>query len=245
MISVTILTKNSEKYLSRILETLRPFNEVIILDSGSEDDTIKIAQSFENVVIHRQPFIGFGASHNLASSFAKNDWILSIDSDEIPTNELIAEILSQPFEKKTVYAFSRKNFYRGKFIKGCGWHPDFVVRLYNKKETKFSDDLVHEAVLTKGLKIKRLSALCHHYPYRSIDDFLQKMQNYSSLFAKQYQKRRKASFPKAALHGTCAFLKSYIVKKGFMLGSQGFEISFYNGATAFYKYLKLRDLNSQ
>jgi len=243
MISVTILTKNSERYIERILEVLRTFDEVIILDTGSEDGTLAIAAKFANVTVHRHPFIGFGYSHNLASSFAKHDWILSLDSDEIPSREFIEEVLALQLDPACVYSLERHNFYRGKFIKGCGWYPDRVVRLYNRKKTQFSEDFVHEVVLSKGFKTISITAPVSHFPYRSIDDFISKLQHYSTLFAKQYEQRKPSSLPRAILHGSFAFLKSYILKRGFLYGSQGFEISVYNGITAYYKYLKLRDIN--
>jgi len=242
--SATILTKNSEKYLERILQALAPFDEILILDTGSEDSTLKIAAKFPNCRTMRHPFIGFGATHNLASSFAKHDWIFSIDSDEIPSKALLEEIFSLNLNPASCYSFCRENWYRGKLIKGCGWYPDRVVRLYNKKTTSFSEDLVHEAVKTKGLKVIPLKNPVTHYPYRSIDDFLVKMHHYSTLFARQYQHKRSSSLPRALLHSSFSFLKSYFLKRGFLYGSQGFEISFYNASTAYYKYLKLRDLNN-
>jgi glycosyltransferase involved in cell wall biosynthesis len=245
MISVTMLTKNSERYLERILEALSPFDEVIVLDTGSEDATLAIAAKFKNVKIHRHPFIGFGASHNLASSFAKHDWILSIDSDEIPSKEFVEEVEALSLDPECIYSLERHNFYRGKFIKGCGWYPDRVARLYNRRKTQFSEDFVHEVILAKGFRIVPIKTPVTHFPYRSVDDFLNKMQHYSTLFAKQYEQRKPSSLPRAILHGSFAFLKSYLFKRGFLYGSQGFEISVYNAITAYYKYLKLRDINSR
>lgn len=244
MISVTILTKNSELYLDKVLSHLTRFSEVLLYDSGSEDQTFEIAKKYPNVVIHRGTFDGFGKTHNLASSLCKNDWILSIDSDEIVTPELLEEIFNLKLETSTVYSISRHNYYREKFIKGCGWYPDRVFRLYNKKTTSFTDALVHEAVITDNLKRCDLKEPILHFPYKSTQDFIHKMQLYSTLFAKEKAGKKKATFLSALSHGFFAFFKSYFLKHGFLLGSQGFEISFYNGITAYYKYLKLRDLNN-
>ena len=245
MISVTILTKNSERYLAKVLKALTQFNEVAILDTGSKDSTLEIAKQFSNVTIHKAPFEGFGPSHNHISQLARNDWILSIDSDEIATPELASEILSLQLDSSSVYSFCRHNFYRGRFIKGCGWYPDRVVRLYNRTKTAFSNDLVHERVLSDHMRRVDLQNPVEHYPYFTISDFLTKMQSYSTLFAEQYKGKKSSSFFKALTHGLASFLKSYILKKGFLLGSEGFEISVYNGNTAFYKYLKLREANEQ
>lgn len=245
MISVTILTKNSEKHLQRVLEALRTFSEVAILDTGSQDKTMEIAKSYPNVTLHQSPFCGFGPAHNLISSLAKHDWILSIDSDEIASDALVSEISQLKLNPQSVYSFSRHNYYRDKFIKGCGWYPDRVVRLYNKKSTQFSDALVHEAILTNGLEVVSLQSPAIHLPYNSTEDFLSKMQLYSSLFAKDRQGKKNASMGSAIGHGCFAFFKSYFLKRGILLGSQGFEISAYNAITAYYKYLKLRDLNEK
>lgn len=244
MISVTILTKNSEKYIREVLEALKTFQEVIVLDTGSKDHTIEIAKSFPNVVLHERAFTGFGHCHNLASSLATNDWILSVDSDEIVSNELLHEIHSLTLNPQAIYSISRHNYYRGKFIKGCGWYPDRVLRIYNRKVTQFSDALVHESIMKKDLEIIFLKKPIYHFPYETTNDFLTKMQHYSSLFAKQYHGKKKSSTLKALSHGLFAFLKSYFLQRGFLLGGQGFEISAYNGITSFYKYLKLRDLNT-
>lgn len=242
MISVTILVKNGEKYLSQVLDALLTFDEVLLLDTGSQDNTLSIAKTYPNVVIKESPFLGFGQSHNLASSLAKHDWILSIDSDEIISKELASEIRSLTLDPNAVYAIRRNNYFRGKFIKGCGWYPDWQVRLYNKKQTSFTDAHVHESIKREGMLLKKLSGTLTHYPYSSISDFLHKMQSYSTLFAKDHYGKKKSSLCKALMHGGFAFFKSYILKRGIILGKEGMIISLYNAHTAYYKYLKLAEL---
>ncbi len=240
MISVTILTKNCGHYLAKTLESTRSFSEVIILDTGSTDDTLKVAKSFSNTVIHHSPFVGFGPSHNVATSFAKNDWILSIDSDEILSPLLIEELHSLALTQKAVYSIQRHNYFNGKHIKWCGgWHPDWVVRLYNRKQTRFTDAMVHEKIIDKGLNVLALKNPMIHVPYREMSDFLHKMQAYTTLFAQQ--KKGKSSLLKAILHSKFAFFKSYVLKRGFLGGKEGYIISSYNAHTAFYKYLKLSE----
>lgn len=239
MISVTILTKNSQKHLEEILSSLELFDEVVVYDTGSTDSTTTIAQKFPNVTLYQEEFVGFGPTHNLASNRAKNDWILSIDSDEVPTKEMVQEILSISLDLSTVYSFSRDNYFNGKWIKWCGWYPERVVRLYNRKTTRFSDHQVHEGVITQGLKKVDCKGVLKHYSYDSIAEFLEKMQLYSDLFAKQQVGKKSSSPFKAVMHGSFAFFKSYVLKRGFMGGYEGFVISLYNGHTAYYKYLKL------
>ncbi|MCB1084259.1 MAG: glycosyltransferase family 2 protein, partial [Simkania sp.] len=172
MISATILTKNSEETLSTCLKALEGFNEVIVLDTGSTDLTLDIAQTFSNVKVFEAPFEGFGPLHNLAAEHATSDWILSLDSDEVLSDELSKEILALNLKPDCVYSFPFHNYFNGKHIRGCGWFPDRHIRLYNKTATHFSDDYVHEKILTKGLKEVKLTHAVKHYSYRSISDFL-------------------------------------------------------------------------
>ncbi len=242
MISVTILTKNSQATLAATLASLQKFPEIIVYDSGSTDATLSIAGQFPNVRVVHGEFIGFGPTHNRASCLATYDWILSIDSDEVLTKELSDEILNLSMNTKYAYQINRLNYYNKKQIRWCGgWHPDPVIRLYNRKATQFSDVAVHEKVVTTHLKIFPLSSPMLHTPYRSIDDFLAKMQTYSTLFAQQHQGKKSSSLVKAIFHGAFAFWKSYLLKRGFLGGKEGLIISVYNGHTAFYKYLKLAE----
>lgn len=244
-ISATLLTKNSEKFLDEVLASLSDFDEVVVYDNGSSDRTVDIARSYSNVSIHEGPFLGFGPTHNRASSLARNDWIFSIDSDEVVTKELREKIKSLDLDDKAVYAFPRDNYYNGKWIRWCGWYPDYQVRLYNRSQTKFTDAQVHEAVMTENMRVHRIEAPFIHYSYNSLSDFLSKMQSYSTLFAEQNKGKKKSSPWKAISHGLFAFFKSYFIKRGFLGGYEGFVISAYNGHTAFYKYLKLYEANQR
>lgn len=244
-ITVTILTKNSAKYLEEVIKGLHLFDEILVFDTGSSDETLKIAKSFPHVTLYERPFKGFGPTHNEASSLAKHDWILSIDSDEVMTEELAQEIRNEPLKRGVVYSCVRKNFYRGKWIKGCGWYPDRQFRLYNRLDTSFTEAKVHEAVDVKHMKHHPLKGCIVHYSYGCVDDFLVKMRSYSSLFAEQNAGKKKASFGKALSHAFFAFIKSYFLKRGFLDGREGFEISLYNANTAFYKYLKLMEANEK
>lgn len=241
--SVTILVKNGERYLKEVLDSLQRFDEIIIYDTGSTDKTLTIAKNYPNARIVQKPFTGFGPDHNAAAALARHDWILSIDADEVLSKKLADEILSTSFDPHTVYSLPRHNYYNGKHIKWCGWHPESVTRLYNKKVTAFSEAMVHEKVKDKGLQKAHFSHPIRHYSYASVSDFLQKMEHYSTLFAKQYQYKRKSSPFIAYLHGMTAFFKSFVLKRGFLGGYEGFLISAYNGHTAFYKYLKLYEAN--
>lgn len=238
-ISVTILAKNAQKTLRECLKSVEQFDEVILLDNQSTDDTRKIAQEFGNVKIFQSEFIGFGALKNLAISYASNDWILSLDSDEILEKDLIEQIALSRFKRGHYYSFLRKNYYGGEWIKGCGWHPDWVKRIFNKQEIHFDDALVHE-----GLKIPpnfqeiRLPASIRHYSFSDVTQLLEKMQRYSSLWASQNHSRSSSPL-KATLRALWTFCRNYLFKKGFMYGYKGFVISVCNALGVFFKYMKL------
>ncbi len=245
-LSVTILTKNCGDTLVATLQSLETFSEVLVLDTGSVDDTLEIAGEFPNVKIHHAEFKGFGPLHNEATSIASHDWVLSIDSDEILTAELIQEIHELDLDPNYVYSIQRDNYFNGKKIRCCaGWYPDPVVRLYNRRRTRFSNDAVHEKILREDLHVITLQGALKHTPYRTTSDFLEKMQKYSTLFAEQNRGKKRSSLSKALLHGITAFIKNYIFKRGILGGKEGFIISLYNSQTAYYKYLKLAELNKK
>ncbi|GAB4185113.1 MAG: hypothetical protein Tsb0015_01790 [Simkaniaceae bacterium] len=242
-ISVIILTKNNEKTIKRALDSTLSFEEVIILDSESTDDTYEIAKTYDHVQWHSHPFLGFGPMRQLAEKHAKNDWILSLDSDEAISPQLINDLKNLKLIPNCIYSIPRHNFFRDKWIKWCGWYPDRQMRLYNKRKTGYSSSLVHEGILTDNMQIIALNSPVFHYSYEKIEDFLAKMQMYSSLFAKENTGKKRSSLLHAMGHGLYAFFKSYFLKKGFLGGEEGFIISLYNAHTAFYKYLKLSEAN--
>ena len=246
MISVHILTKNSGDTIAETLQSLVAFSEVVIYDNGSTDKTIEICEQFKNVKVHHGPFQGFGPMHNAAAAVGSNDWVLAIDSDEVVSRELADEILQLKLDPQCVYAIERDNYLNGKKIRFCaGWHPDWVIRLYHRKSTRFTDDQVHEKVITKNLRVLKLQNTIKHVPYRSMSDFLDKMQKYSTLFARQHQGKKESSVGKALVHGVVAFCKNYFLKRGFLGGREGYILSVYNAQTTYYKYLKLAELNKK
>jgi glycosyltransferase involved in cell wall biosynthesis len=243
VISVCILTKNNASTIQKTLESTLSFPEVVILDNGSTDVTLQIAKQFPHVRIFLSPFLGFGPLRNQAASLAKYDWILALDSDEILSAHLADEIKTLYLKKEYIYSLPRHNFYGNKQIKGCGWHPERVARLYHRLVTSYCNSSVHESVLSKGLTVMPLKHPILHTPYRSTFDFLTKMQHYSTLFAEQHRHKKKSSFFLAISHAVFAFFRSYFLKRGLFDGKEGWIISVYNANTTFYKYLKLKELN--
>jgi glycosyltransferase involved in cell wall biosynthesis len=243
MISVTILVKNGERYLKRVLESLSIFEEVIVYDTGSTDKTKEIAQTFSNVKLFEGPFEGFGPTHNHISELCTHDWILSIDADEVISDRFKQNILQQKLDPTKVYAFPYYNFYKETHIKWCGWHPEKRLRLYNRKCTRFSDSLVHEKLLHKEMEVVLLPYPVNHYTYSSLSEFLVKMERYSTLFAEQNAGKRSSSPFIALKHSIWTFFKSYFLRWGFLGGYEGLLVSSYMAHTAFYKYLKLYEMN--
>jgi glycosyltransferase involved in cell wall biosynthesis len=242
MITVTVLTKNSLETVGATLDALRSFPEVLLYDTGSTDTTLALAATYPNVRIVQGPLVGFGPTHNAASTLATHDWILSIDSDEVLSDALVRELHGLVLNEAEVYQIDRHNYFNGKWIKYCGgWYPDPVIRLYNRTKTAFTEDAVHERVKTQGLRVVPLSAPMRHTPYRRIDDLLTKMQLYSTLFAQQ-NRGKQVTLATALLHAGAAFCKSYFFKRGFLGGAEGLILSLYNGHTTLYKYLKVRTL---
>jgi glycosyltransferase involved in cell wall biosynthesis len=243
MITVCLLSKNSAETIRRALDSVRDFPEILLLDNGSTDSTIEIAKSYSNIRVIEAPFIGFGPLRNQVAGLATNDWILMLDTDEQLSESLCLEIRALQLSKEEIYSINRHNFYNGKHITGCGWSPDRVVRLYNRKITEYSDSQVHESVNKKQLQVIKLKNPILHVPFRFTNEFIAKMQNYSSLYALQHHNTRRSSVFKALYRSLYAFIRSYFLQKGFLLGKEGLIISLYNSNSVFYKYIKLWEKN--
>lgn len=245
MISVTILVKNGELHLQKVLSSLQNFPEVIVYDTGSTDKTLSIAKRFPNVKVFEGLFEGFGPTHNKIAELCSYDWIFSVDSDEVLSENLAQILPTLSLNPQRVYAFPRYNFYKQTHIKWCGWHPEKHLRLYHKKKTRFSESLVHEKIEAKNFTIETIPYPLYHYTYNSLSDFLVKMECYSTLFAEQNRGKKKSSPWIALKHCWWTFIKSYFIKRGFLGGYEGLLISQYMAHTAFYKYLKLYELNQK
>lgn len=244
-ISVTILTKNSSKYLKECLSSVAEFDEIIVLDNGSSDNTIEIAKSFANVKVYESPFIGFGPLKNLAASYANNDWIFSLDSDEIVGEELKKSISNLALENQKIYEFERSNHYDGQIVTCCGWSPDKVLRIYNRQVTSYNDAKVHESIIKKNMQVIKIEGKLIHYSFDSVEALLDKLQRYSTLWAEQNKFKKNSSLYKATFRSIFAFFKNFILQKGIIGGKNGFLISACNALGVFFKYAKLAELNTK
>ena len=244
-ISAVVLAKNNEASIKATLESLHKFEDVVVYDNGSIDSTIQIAKSFSNVNLVEGEFKGFGWTKNKAVSFAKNDWIIIVDSDEVVDAVLLKELQTKEFDKNKVYLLNFKAYYKNIQIKHCGWNNQKIKRVFNKTVTKYNDNDVHEDIITNGLQVEELNGNIEHYSYQTIEQFVNKANTYSTLFAENNVGKKSSSPAKAFFNGLYSFLRTYIFKRGFLDGYAGLIISFSHMVTNFYKYIKLYELNKE
>ncbi|MCW8954528.1 MAG: glycosyltransferase family 2 protein [Sulfurimonas sp.] len=242
-ISAVIIVKNGAASISRTLDALKEFSDVVVFDNGSSDGTQDIAKRYANVNLIEGDFIGFGPTKNKAASYAKNDWIIIIDSDEVVDNELLNTLKTKVLDKNRVYSLNFIAYYKEIQIKHCGWSNQKIKRVYNKTVTKFNDNLVHENIIDTNPEHNMLDGNIKHYSYTSISDFIIKIDRYSSLFANDNVGKKNSSPTKAIFNGIFSFIKTYFLKRGFLDGYAGLVIAFSHMATNFYKYIKLYELN--
>ena len=242
-ISVVIIAKNAEKTIDSCLNSLSQFKEVILYLNNSTDNTMEIAKTYKNVKILYGTFDGFGPTKNRAVSFSSNNWILSLDSDEVLSKEFVNSVSTLLLDEH-LYSILRVNYYKEKKIKYC-WKNDIIVRIYNRETTSFCDNQVHEYVMEKNHKVVLLRGIIEHYPYNNIDDFMIKAQRYSSLFAKENVGKKNSSPTKAFFNAQFSFIKTYFLRRGFLDGYAGLLISFSHMTTNFYKYMKLYEANQK
>jgi glycosyltransferase involved in cell wall biosynthesis len=239
-LTITIITKNEEKNIRRCLESVTWADEIIILDSGSTDNTVAICREFtSDVFVTDWP--GFGIQKQRAFEKATSEWVLSIDADEEITLELKAEIMAV-LERGTEcngFEIPRQSMFAGKFLKYGGWGKDYVLRLVKKNAGHFTTDIVHERLLVQGL-VGRLQALMPHYSSMSINDRLEKNNLYSRLWAEQaFARGRRSGIFKSVCRAYWKFFSIYFLKLSFLEGRFGFLLAVLSAHETFYKYVKL------
>ena len=246
-LSVILITKNEEANLKDCLESVSFADEIIVVDSQSSDKTQEIARSFDAKLEITSDWPGFGPQKNRALNLATQDWVLSIDADERVTPELKQEILATMSSANAAdcYAIPRCSWYCGRFMKHSGWYPDYVDRLFKRGSAKFSDHLVHERLLPTGSSGKLKNHFLH-YSYRDSSQVLKKVDVYSSAAAQQaFKQGKKGGLGEALIHGFWAFFRTYVLRRGFLDGQYGLALAISNGATSYYKYLKLWQLHNK
>ncbi|SMG62212.1 glycosyl transferase family protein [methanotrophic bacterial endosymbiont of Bathymodiolus sp.] len=243
-ISCVIIAKNAVATLNQTLDALVNFTNIVIYSNGSTDSTEDIALNYANVNLVQGEFIGFGPSKNKAATYAKNDWILSLDADEVLSAEFVQNLMQTELDNHCIYTIFRENYYQSTNIKHC-WGKDILPRIYNKNQTAFTDKEVHESIITGGFNIQAINGVIKHYPYSTISDFIIKLDRYSTLYAKDHVGKKSSSPLKALINAHFAFFKTYFLKRGFLDGYPGLLIAFSHMTTTFYKHMKLYEMNKQ
>lgn len=244
-LSVTVITRNEAADLGRALESVRWADELIVVDSGSTDNTVAVARRYTDRV-KVQPWPGYVQQKNFAASLASHDWILSLDADERVTPELAAAIQAvmagEPAHPG--YDMARVSWYLGQWIRSTDWYPDQQLRLYDRRRARWAGQYVHEHVDVQGTT-GRLSGELQHYPYRDIAEHLETIDRYTTLSARQmYESGRRAGVLQQAIHPPAAFLRNYLLRGGIREGGPGFTISALNAYYVFLKFAKLWELSS-
>ena len=241
---MAIITLDEEERLPACIESVSFADEIVVVDSGSRDRTEEIAKSMGASVFQKN-WNGFSQQKQYAVDQCSNEWVLILDADErIPgaTAEVIKSIIEVNDNNVSAYSFRRKNFFHGKWIKHCGWWPDYIVRMVKKPEGFFDGSPVHEGWQTKG-NIKRIDAIIEHLSFRNYSELVTKMEKYSSLAASALYKEKKTAGPfTPVLRGLWMFLRTYFLELGVLEGFDGFTISVMNGGGSFLKYAKLREM---
>ncbi len=242
-LSVVIITRNEEANLPRCLESVNWADEIVVVDSGSTDRTEEIAVGYHARLYH-EPWQGYGHAKQAGLSYATGEWILSIDADEVVTEELVGEI------KRVVsaeggpdgYYMPRRTNFLGRWILHCGWYPDPLLRLFRRQKGRFDEAAVHEKAIVEG-ETGRLKGELLHYSYPDLETYFEKFDRYTTMGAEKALARGKtAGWFDIVVKPPVSFFKHYISKQGFRDGLEGFILSVLSSMAVLVKYAKLRHL---
>jgi glycosyltransferase involved in cell wall biosynthesis len=238
-LSVVIITLNAGSQLAPCLESARFADEVVVVDSGSADHTVEIAQgSGARVVVHA--WLGFGKQKNFAVAAATHDWVLCLDADERVSPglaESIALTIRAPVHN--AYAMARRNRFLGRWLRHGEGYPDWNVRLFDRRHARWSEDPVHEKVVTEGT-VGKLAGDLLHESAPSLDSYLAKQNRYTTLQADAlYAAGRRASVAQLWLSPLLRFLKFYVLRAGFLDGAAGLMHIAIGCFASFSKHAKL------
>lgn len=246
-VSAVVIAYNDEPNMRACLESVTWADELIVVDSHSTDATERISREFTDKV-HQQEFHGFGRLRNEAIAHAKHDWVFSLDTDERATPELRDEIrlVLDAGPEADAYFVPRKNYFLGRWIKHCGWYPDYrQPQLFRKSRLRYRDELVHESFDLDG-KIGYLTTAALQFPFRDIDHYLAKQERYSDLMARRMVEQGRAfSWHQLLSHPCFTFLKMYIGRKGCLDGVPGLILSGLYAYYTFIKYARLWELQGE
>lgn len=239
-ISAVIIAMNAEQDIKRCLESVKWCDEIIVLDSGSQDNTVEICQQYtDKVFVTDWP--GFGKQFNRAIDKATCDWVLSIDADEWLDAKLITEMQQAMHSSQyDGYRVKRRSNFCGRFIKHGLWGSDYVNRLFKNGHGRCTEDIIHPCIKING-SLGQLKHLIWHNAMPTLDIALDKMNRYTSLSAQmKRQQAKQGGLGKALLHGLWAFIRCYFLKLGLLDGAQGFVLAVNVAEISYYRYLKIK-----
>ncbi len=241
-LSVCIITFNEEENIGKCLQSVQWVDDIVVVDSGSEDRTCELAEGYGARVIHRD-WPGHKEQKQYATDQAKYDWVLSLDADEEVTAEL-AGAIQRTFQggspdPYTGFTVNRVNYYLGRWHKYGSFQPDVRLRLYNRKTTRWGGTNPHDRVLSPG-KTQHLKGNLLHSPYKNLADHVDYMNRYTDIMATEKLKEgTKGAFGKAIFHPAFKFFRDYFLKRGFMDGKAGFVNATLGAVYNFLKYAKV------
>ena len=246
-ISVVIITHNEERNILRCLNSVQDVaDEIVVVESGSTDNTEKICKEFGVKFVH-QDWLGYAGQKNYANSLASNDWILSIDADEELSDELKHSILkykNQHIPHIMVFSMNRLTNYCGHWIHHCGWYPDRKIRLWNRRVGQWQGE-IHETIeFSEETKEKVLQGDLNHYSYYSIEDHIRQADKFTTITAMEAFKKGKRcnSIWKLRIKTGWKFIHDYFFALGFLDGYYGYIVCKISAFATFMKYSKLHEL---
>lgn len=246
-LSVVLMVKNEADNLLRALHSVKFAEEIIVADTGSTDDTIRIAEGFGAKVI-QCTWRGFGPTKAEALGHATGEWVLSLDADEEVTAELaedIRRVVRDPGHDFVAYRLSRQSNFLGRWLRHSGWFPDYVTRLYRRGGARMSNHAVHESIIPEG-RVGTLSGLLLHYTDPTIDHYMEKMKTYTRLSAEELSAAgQQCRWWDLLLRPPFMFVKTYVVKCGFLDGWQGLVLAYFSAIHVFTKYARLKSLSAE
>lgn len=237
-----IITLNEEKNIKDCIHSLNSVcDEIIVVDSMSGDNTVKIAKDC-NAKIYLQKYLGDGPQRIFGVQYAKNDWILSLDADERMEDDMVEKILTLELDDENIaYAFRRRNFVGNHWIKAAGFYPDYVTRLFNKKTSAYLDKKAHSKVVAP--KIIKLKKHITHYTYENYSHWMERINWMTSRDAwAYYEKGVKHNRYKPIISAIGAFIQKFIIKGGIFQGVDGFTVTITTIFRAYMKYTKLNEM---
>lgn len=239
-LSVIVITRNEAHNIAACLDSVAFADEAVVVDSGSTDGTVALAQAKGATVVATDDWPGFGPQKNRALDHAAGDWVFSLDADERVTPQLCESILAAIAQPRfDAYEVDRLSSYCGQFMRHSGWSPDLVTRLVRKGTARFSESLVHERLVPAG-PVGRLKGHLLHDSMPSFESVIDKMDRYSTAGAQMLlAKGVRGSLAKSLGHGLWAFVRTYVLRLGFLDGRLGFALAVSNAQGTYYRYLKL------